>query len=295
METLKAVLSYVAAIVLLPPWIIGLINKTKAFISGRKGPPLFQPFYDNIKLFKKSAVYGQSTGWVFRTGPLASLSAVLMAATFIPFLRNPLFSFNGDALVLVFLLALSRFGITLAALDTGSSFEGMGASREMTFSTLSELALLLIFANLAFQCQSLSLKDMFLPRSFKFMAQTLIMGSLLIVVLAENSRIPFDDPQTHLELTMIHEAMILDHGGPDLGLISFSVQLKLTLMLSLIAHLAVFLIPAASQVLVLLFVLSTFAIFIGLVESSMARLRLDRIPQLLVAAVCAAALGFFAK
>ena len=291
METLKALLSYGAAIIALPPLVIGLINKTKAFVGGRKGPPILQSFHDNLKLLRKSAVYGQTTGWVFKVGPVASLSAVLMAAALTPFFGAPLFSFNGDAVLFIFLLSLVHFTAVLAALDTGSSLEGMGASRAVSFSTLSDLALILVFANLAFQCGSLSLKDMFSPHDFKLMAGTLTIGSLFILTLAENSRIPIDDPQTHLELTMIHEVMTLDHGGPDLGFISYAAQLKLALMSALIARLMISHLTIQEFAPMFLLAFSIVAVLIGLIESSMARLRMNRAPQLLVAAACASALG----
>ncbi len=271
--------------------MLGLIAKTKAFVAGRRGAPVFQPLHDTIKLLGKGVVYSETSGWVFRLGPVLSLSAVLMAASLVPLFGAPLISFNGDAILFIYLFALARFVTILAALDTGSSFEGMGASREAAFSSYAEPALILIFASLAVHCGNLSLKQMFSPGQRSFPAPSVLLAGsgLLIVLLAENSRIPVDDPNTHLELTMIHEVMVLDHSGPDLAFILYGAQLKLMLMGVLWIRL---LSPRlASNAFFLTLSLCGLAIFIGVIESSMARLRLIRVPQLLIAAVCLAAFG----
>jgi formate hydrogenlyase subunit 4 len=269
------------------------VTRTKSIAAGRKGPPLLQPLHDEIKLLRKGAVYSTTTTWMFRLGPAASLAAVLVAAALAPLGGEPLVAFNGDAILFAYLFALGRFVTVAAALDTGSSFEGMGASREVAFSSLAEPALILTFASLARGAGALSLARMFAPHEGPAAAASTLLaaGSLLIVLLAENSRIPVDDPNTHLELTMIHEVMVLDHGGPDLAFILHGAGLKLVLMAALLARLLVPAIPGLGAGGSLLLGLAAVAVAIGLVESGMARLRLTRVPQLLVAAICAAAFG----
>ncbi|MBI5630695.1 MAG: NADH-quinone oxidoreductase subunit H [Elusimicrobia bacterium] len=293
METLKLVASYLTIVLLVPPVMLGIINKTKAAVAGRKGPPVLQPLHDTIKLLGKGAVYSETTTWVFRLGPVVSLSAAIAAACLVPLAGAPLVSFNGDAILFAYLFALGRFVTVAAALDTGSSFEGMGASREVAFASLAEPALILAFASLAYRAGELSLARMFAPHGGPSAAAStlLALGSLFVVLLAENSRIPIDDPNTHLELTMIHEVMVLDHGGPDLAFILHGAGLKLVLMTSLLVRLILPEIPLLGAAGSLLIGLAAAAAAIGLVESSMARLRLVRVPQLLVAAICAAAFG----
>jgi formate hydrogenlyase subunit 4 len=291
METLIFAPAILFLLLLMPSLMLGLIAKTKAFVSGRRGPPVFQPLHDILKLLGKGAVYSETSGWAFRLGPVLSLSAVLMAASLVPLFGAPLISFNGDAILFIYLLALGRFVTILAALDTGSSFEGMGASREAAFSSYAEPALILVFASLAIHSGSLSLSQMFSSGQGILPAPSVLLAAsgLLIVLLAENSRIPVDDPNTHLELTMIHEVMVLDHSGPDLAFILYGAQLKLMLMGVLWIRL---LSPSlASNAFLLTLSLCGLAIFIGAIESSMARLRLIRVPQLLIAAVCLAAFG----
>ncbi len=293
METLKLVASDLLMVVFAPPIMLGIIAKTKAAVAGRKGPPVLQPLYDTIKLLGKGAVYSKTTTWMFRLGPVVSLAAVIAAAALVPLARAPLISFNGDAILFVYLFALGRFVTITAALDTGSSFEGMGASREAAFSSFAEPALILAFASLAYRSGGLTLARMFAPYGGPSAAAStvLALGSLFVVLLAENSRIPVDDPNTHLELTMIHEVMVLDHGGPDLAFILHGAELKLALMASLLVRLVMPEMPLVGAVGSLILGLAATAVVIGLVESSMARLRLIRVPQLLVAAICAATFG----
>jgi len=261
-------------------------------VAGRQGPPLLQPWLDLIRLARKEAVYSRTTGWVFRAGPVVGLAAVLAAGLLLP-LGAPVatISFAGDFAALAALLGLARFATVLAALDTGSSFEGMGAAREVTFSALAEPALFLGLVSLVRSTGGLDLTHLLgdgLGEAWHADGPALLLVALAIfvVALAENARIPVDDPATHLELTMIHEVMVLDHSGPDLALIQYGAALKLYLFGALVVKLALgghldhplaaltgF---AAGQLL--------FALAIGLVESTMARLRLVRIPQLLIGA-----------
>lgn len=293
METLTDVAWFLACALVLPHLLLGLVAKTKAAVAGRKGPPVLQTLHDAVKLLRKGAVYSTTTTWMFRLGPVVTLAAVLVAAALVPLGGAPLVSFDGDAILFAYLFALGRFVTVAAALDTGSSFEGMGASREVAFSSLAEPALILTFASLARRAGVLSLAGMFGPHAGPSAAASVVLavGSLFVVLLAENSRIPVDDPNTHLELTMIHEVMVLDHSGPDLAFILHGAALKLTLMSALLARLVAPELPSVGARGALLLGLAGAAVAIGLVESSMARLRLVRVPQLLVASVCAAAFG----
>ncbi|OGG57251.1 MAG: hydrogenase [Candidatus Handelsmanbacteria bacterium RIFCSPLOWO2_12_FULL_64_10] len=266
---------------LLAPLLLGVINKTKALFAGRRGPPLLQAYFDLIKLLRKGAVYSRTTTWVFRAGPIVGLAAVIMALAIVPFGGWAPISFGGDFLVLAALLAVMRFFLVAAALDTGSAFEGMGASREVQFSALAEPALLLCLAALARQTDAMSLSGM---TAAPLTVEALVTAALAVVFLAENSRIPVDDPNTHLELTMVHEVMVLDHGGPDLAFILYGASLKLWVLGS------VLLLPIRSPW-VALGGMFGLAVATGVVESTIARLRLLRVPQLLVGASVLAALA----
>jgi formate hydrogenlyase subunit 4 len=273
---------------LLAPLLLGIINKTKASFAGRTGQPLLQAYYDIFKQLQKGAVYSKTTSWIFRAGPVVGLSAILVALTIVPLggVAAPL-AFKGDLLLLAYILGTMRFFTVIAALDTGSSFEGMGASREVLFSALAEPAFLIGLAAVARETGFLSLSSM-LPAAHFFSPEiVLVVVALLIVFLCENARIPFDDPNTHLELTMIHEVMVLDHSGPDFAFILYSSALKLW-VLGLVIVGMVFHSPAGSFWPVPVFTaicgLILLAILVGIIESTMARLRLLRIPQLLVAA-----------
>lgn len=270
------------------PFCQGLINRTKAVWAGRRGQPLLQVYYDIVKLFRKGAVYSVTTTWVFRAGPVAGLAATLTALLIVPVngAGAPV-SFEGDLILFAYLLGFARFATILAALDTGSAFAGMGASREAFFSALAEIAFMMGLASLAIQSHSLSLSGMLGGAvRLDWSSTALALAALFTVTLAENSRIPFDDPDTHLELTMIHEAMVLDNSGPDFGLIQSAHAVKLWLFAAIIAQIANpfgSLPPSAGAVWT--FAMSAaLCVMIGMVESTMARLRMVKIPQLLVGA-----------
>jgi formate hydrogenlyase subunit 4 len=275
-----------------PPLLLGVINKTKAAFAGRVGAPYFQPYYDLIKLFRKGSVFSETTTWVFRAGPVVTLSATLVAGLLIPLGHHAApVSFSGDLILFAYLFGLARFFTTIAALDTGSSFEGMGAAREVTFSCLAEPTLFFALITLARMSKSLSLSTILTNPTPAIWAAAgasmlLLTGALFIVLLAENSRIPFDDPNTHLELTMIHEVMVLDHSGPAFGIILYGAALKLFILGAVFVNVAL---PIATGNALLdwgifLGAMLVLAITVGVVESVMARLRLVRIPQLLVGA-----------
>jgi formate hydrogenlyase subunit 4 len=275
----------------LSPLLPGVIAKTKAVFAGRKGPPLTQLYRDLWKLFRKDLVLSRTTTWIFRTGPLVGITVPVLGALLMPFGPTPApFSFTGDFILYVYLFGLARFFTILAALDTGSSFEGMGAAREATFSILVEPTIFVAFIILARISGDFSLNGMFgavssgqLLHSPTAFSLILTAFCLFIVLLAENCRIPFDDPNTHLELTMIHEVMVLDHSGPDFGLILYGAAMKLLLSGAMVLNL---LLPASGNLGVDLLAfcggLLLLAVAVGIVESAMARLRLIRVPQLLI-------------
>jgi formate hydrogenlyase subunit 4 len=284
---------------LLAPFLLGVINRIKAIFAGRTGQSLFQAYYDLIKLLRKGAVYSRTTTWVFRAGPVVGLASVLVALMVVPFgnISAPI-HFGGDLLLLAYALGLMRFFNVAAALDTGSAFEGMGASREVQFSALAEPSLLLGLAALACKTGSYSLSAILPGVTPKIWtsegpALAMVAVSLMTVLLAENARIPVDDPNTHLELTMIHEVMVLDHSGPDFAFILYSAALKLWVMSAILIG---FILPVRTGNLLLdvasaIAGMILLAAFIGVIESVMARLRLLHVPQLLIWAGVIAVIG----
>jgi formate hydrogenlyase subunit 4 len=292
MSTLASIAHVVLAL-LLAPMMPGVINRVKAWFAGRRGPPLLQAYYDLWKLLHKGAVYSKTTTWVFVAGPIVGLACVATAMLIVPLGGVPgLLAFSGDFLLVAYLLGLMRFFTIIAALDTGSSFEGMGASREAFYSALAEPALLLGLAAMATQSHSLSLSAMYAAVTCSAMTSSagpallLLATALLIVFLAENARIPIDDPNTHLELTMIHEVMVLDHGGPDFAMIQYAAMLKLWVLGTLLVGI---LVPVRSgwrgvDLAAGLAGMVVLAALVGVIESMIARLRLVRVPQFLVAA-----------
>lgn len=300
MDTLIGHVVHVLLALTLPPLLLGIIARTKALFAGRAGPPLLQPYYDLIKLFRKGSVFSTTTTWVFRAGPVVGLATALIAVLLIPLAdsRAPIPSFNGDLILLAYLLGLGRFFTASAALDTGSAFEGMGAAREVTFSCLAEPAFflgLLVLARLSGSLQLAGMLGSSLTAHWPTAGASLalVLLSWFIVLLAENSRIPFDDPNTHLELTMIHEVMVLDHSGPAFAMILYGAALKLFVFVALVVRLTVPLTAAVPWLNRLMFVGGALlvAVAIGVVESTMARLRLIHIPVLLVAACLLSAFG----
>lgn len=293
-------------VVLFPPLLLGAINKTKALFAGRTGPPVLQPYYDIIKLLQKGSVFSTTTTWLFRFGPVVGLVTTAIAALTIPLGHTSApISFTGDLVLFVYVLGLGRFFMLLAALDTGSAFEGMGAAREATYACLAEPILffgLLMLAKVTDSAEpagsSLSMVRLMggsLTGEWGLAGASmlLILASWFIVLLVENSRIPFDDPNTHLELTMIHEVIVLDHSGPALGLIMYGAALKMFVFAALVVRLAVPLDGPSSLFNWAIFVVATLvvAVLVGVVESVMARLRLVLLPNLLVAAGVLSAFG----
>ena len=283
-----------------PPLLLGVIGKTKAFFAGRIGPPLLQPYFDLFKLMRQAPVYSVTTNWIFRAAPMVSTAAILSAGILMPIAAfKPLVQFWGDMILFVYLFALARFVIILAALDTGSSFEGMGASREATFGCLSEITIFLNLTILALLSRNLSLSEIFLgglSSSWLLVGPVLILVvvSFFLILLVENSRIPVDDPDTHLELTMIHEVMVLDHSGVDLGFILYGKAVKFFLFSSMLVSIIITFKTQDFLIDTFLFILEIIgvAFFVGVVESTMARLRLNKVPYLLFSAFIFSIFGF---
>ena len=292
------IIIWIIQILILPalsPLCVGVIRKIKARFQNRQGASIFQPYNDLWKLFHKDEVISRDASWIFRFAPFAIFGATLAVSASIPifasFLSN---NFTGDILVVIYILAIGTFFLALAGLDVGGAFGGFGASREMTVSSLAEGGLLFSLLVLSFvsgttnlfsisgTIDSLSLASL-LPVVLAFLG-------FFIVLLAETARFPFDNPSTHLELTMIHEAMIIEYSGKRLALIEWASANKLLIFITLgsslffpmgIAHSMGFIAIAAAILFYLLKVL-VFCVVIAIIESSIAKLRLFRLPDLLL-------------
>jgi len=269
--------------VLAAPLLPGIIAKVKAWVAGRRGPPVLQLYYDLWKLWRKGVVLSTAVSPGHVLGPAIAWVAIVAAGLLLPVVPagSPL-AFRGDALLFVYLLALARFCTACAALDTGSAFEGMGVAREVSFAVINEAAIITALLALSVQTGSVSLSTMLVPPAAGA-GSALLAAGLFGVLLAENCRVPFDDPNTHLELTMIHEAMVLDHSGPPLAAILHGASLKLLLFSVLLAEsvLAVGgLSPLAATGALAVAVLA-ITVAVGLLESLLARLAFRRVPLLL--------------
>lgn len=285
---------------LLAPVLPGVILKVKALFAGKTGPPLLIRWYTLIKLLRKGSVYSDSTGFVFRLGPVAGCATALLALLFFPFAGlPPLLSFTGDIIVVLYALGLGRFCTVLAALDTASPFEGMGAAREVFFASLAEIGLFVVLILFHRMGGGLSLAGWFAGPQAISLAGTqgalllLVVVALFLLLLAENSRVPVDDPATHLELTMIHEVMILDHSGPDLALIEFGAHCRLLFSACLVASLLRPTLAAGPLANGLVFVGLLVLVYaaVGVTESITARLRMNLVPKFILTSF---ALVFFA-
>lgn len=308
MQHSLAALAGVILSLFLAPLLPGIINRVKALFGGRRGRPLLQLYYDIYKLMHKRPVYSHTTSCFFRAAAPAGVAAGILALCVLPFGGlGALISFPGDFLFLGALFALARFSLMLAALDTGSAFEGMGTAREALFSALTEPIFLFCLLILGFITSELSLSAMLgavNPETWiaNWPFYLMIACALFLLLLPENCRIPADDPNTHLELTMIHEVMVLDHSGPDLALLEYASALKLWTFGLLIAGVVT---PAASgpfvsgtapasvvlSVCINLALVFCIGLLVGFVESVMARFRMERVPQILTLAGCFACLA----
>lgn len=271
-------------IVLFVPFLmLGVIKKTKAFWGGRYGAPVFQPLYDFVKLVKKDFVISKTTSGVFRITPVIVIASALFAALFVPLASSSaIINIPAGFILFAYILGFSKFFSLIGAMDTGSSFEGMGASREACFTTIVEPAFFMLLASIMalsgnFTFDSLS-KIIEISGAYGVLICVFAVLALFIMILTEGSRVPVDDPATHLELTMIHEVMILDNSAADLALITWASGIKMLLLSSLIAAIVI---PQGLSTtvstlcyLTLMFVIS---VIIGTIESATARIRMSHV------------------
>jgi formate hydrogenlyase subunit 4 len=266
----------------------GIIIRTKSIASGRKGPGILQPVKDVIRLFRKGAIYSETTSIIFRIAPVIYFSSVLMACMVVPFGSSKgVISFDGDFIFFAYILALGKFFSIISAMDTGSSFEGMGASREALYSMFAEPAFFILIGSFALFTGNTSFYKIFstlhLGSSITYMLGALASFVLIMIAMIENSRMPVDDPKTHLELTMIHEVMILDNSGFDLGLILSTGFLKFAMYGAIIANFFTGGLSLELAIPIFLLTQVLFAVIAGLIESFMARFRMSHNPQFILA------------
>ena len=290
---LSLILILIAAV-----FFTGIILRTKSIAAGRKGPGIFQPIKDVSRLFRKGTVYSNTTSIVFRIAPTVYFASVLMAILVVPFGQSKgVLSFNGDFVFFAYVLAMGRFSSILAALDTGSSFEGMGAGREALFSLLLEPSFFIIIGSISLISGYTSFYEIFqvlhIGSYVTYAIAAMATFVLIMIAVVENSRMPVDDPTTHLELTMIHEVMILDNSGFDLGLIFTAGYLKFAMYGALIVNL--FTGSVSNELAIPLFFATQFlmAVIIGITESFMARFRMSHNPQFIFALTSVSLLIFF--
>ena len=296
---IESVLLWVLA-VLTAPLFAGIIFKVKAFFGGRKGSPVLINYYTLIKLFKKGSVYSKSTTFIFRLGPLVSLGSAATVLLFLPIAGHaPVLTFNGDVIFILYLLGIGRFFTIAAAMDTASPFEGMGAAREAYFPIICEASMFMILILFYRLTGDLNLAAYFSgdqPFGFWQTAGSpilFIVIAFFIILLTENARVPVDDPATHLELTMIHEVMVLDHSGPDFGFIEMGAFLKMFFYASIVSRLILPFEMGHPALNLGLFSLGLLIVYVavGVTESVMARYRMDRVPKFVLTSF---ALAFFA-
>ncbi len=276
----------------------GIIIRTKSIASGRKGPGIFQPLKDVWRLFKKGAVYSETTSIIFKIAPTIYFASIVMAMLVIPFGKSKgVISFNGDFIFFAYVLALGKFFSIIAAMDTGSSFEGMGASREALYSMFAEPAFFILMGSLALLTGHTSFQEMFyslhVGSYITYALTTLATFVLIMITMIENSRMPIDDPKTHLELTMIHEVMILDNSGFDLGLIFAAGCLKFAIYGTLVVNLFIGMVPYEYSIPIFFVIQFSMAIVIGLIESFMARFRMSHNAQFIFTLTSVSLLIFF--
>lgn len=282
-------------LIAIAPLVRGAIARLKAVIQRRQGASVWRPYVDLLKLFRKQDLVPSTASPLFRLAPVVLFVVAVTVATFVPVLQgSALLGMSGDFIVLVYLLAIGRFFLMLGAMDGGSSFGGMGASREALVSTLAEAPLLLALTAVAILARSSTVAGMVQASLHHGLFQlsavhALAFGALAVVALAETGRIPVDNPTTHLELTMIHEGMVLEYSGPSLALIEWAAAVKLTVVLALLvglfapwgmaASFTLLVLPIA--VIAFLLKLAFFALAIAVIESSVAKLRMYLVPDFL--------------
>jgi len=290
-------LAHVLIMLAMPILMVGLVNRTKSLWAGRKGPRLLQSAWDLLRLLHKRSVYSTITTPVFRAGAWVVLASSALAAMIAPILGDvALLQFNHDFIVFAYTLGLARIFLMLSAMDVGSSFEGMGAAREASFSAFVEPALFLLVGSASVITGQTSFAGLIghlhQTNSFGWLAAPAV-AVLFVLLQAEASRVPVDDPMTHLELTMVHEVMVLDHSGPELAAMQYASALKMTIYAGLLAALLnpfdPLIAPAACAAASLL-IMAAVAVAVGCVESLVARLRMRWVPRYLMLASLTAAL-----
>ena len=283
----------IVVIVGLSPLVKGFINKMEARLQCRRGASLFQPYYNLVKLLQKDAVVSETASWIFRATPYVTFVSILLIALLVPVLSSQVpLNFIGDIILIIYLFALGRFFLALSSLDTGSAFGGMGGSREMAISSMAEPAMMLSIFTVSLTVGSTNLSNITSTLlNYKSLNPSLFLAftSLVIVIIAETGRIPVDNPFTHLELTMIHEGMILEFSGRYLALIEWASSMKLLLLLTILVN--TFLPWGIATDLTFPGLIISFALYlvkigffafaIVILESSLAKVRLFRIPNLL--------------
>ncbi|MBQ8635793.1 NADH-quinone oxidoreductase subunit H [bacterium] len=270
-------------LLIIPFLMTGIIRKTKAFWGARKGASIFQPFYDFVKLMKKDSIFSTSTTKLFKLAPIISFTCVIFASLFVPMIQgNSIINIPGGLIIFAYALGLSKFISLLASMETASSFEGMGASREACFTTIIEPAFFIVIASIMALCKIYTFDSLAMilynSGNLGYLIILFAILSLLIMLVVEGARVPVDDPTTHLELTMIHEVMILDNCSQELAIISYSAWAKMFLISSLIAALIIPLnLTLWASFGAFLAVIAIISIFIGTIESAIARLRMSHV------------------
>ena len=276
----------------------GIIIRVKSIASGRKGPGILQPLFDVVRLFKKGVVYSETTSFVFQIAPTIYFASVVMAMLVVPFGQSKgILSFDGDFIFFAYILALGKFFSIISAMDTGSSFEGMGASREALYSMFAEPAFFILMGSLALLTGHTNFQEMFAALHIgSYISYALaILGTfvLMMIAMVENSRMPIDDPKTHLELTMVHEVMILDNSGFDLGLILSAGYLKFAIYGALVVNLFIGVFPLQYSIPMFFVIQFVLASGVGLIESFMARFRMSHNAQFIFVLTSVSLLIFF--
>jgi formate hydrogenlyase subunit 4 len=294
-----------ALVLLLAPLLTGITRKVKARLTGRRGPSVIQPYRDLLRLLRKEAVLAENASWLFRVTPYLVFAITWVAAALVPtFATGLIFSWSADLIVIIGLLGSARFFQALAGMDVGTSFGGIGSSREVMIASLAEPAMLMIVFALALIAGSTQLSTvagfMLSPEVGLRVSLGLALVALVIVAIAENARVPVDNPATHLELTMVHEAMVLEYSGRHLAMIELAASLKLLLYISLIACLFApwGLAPANASIGAALIGVAAWlakigagGALLGLFETSIAKMRVFRVPEFLGAALMLSLLG----
>ncbi len=280
-------------VVLVSPLFVSLIKKVKAFMQRRQGPPIFQTYFTLAKLLRKERVYSTNTSAIIRIAPYVNIVCVLAASLFVPLVYIPQpIAGVGNVILFLYLMVCAKFFMALGGLDAGSTFGGMGSSREMTVSAVVEPVIIIVFAALGVLTRTVNLHEMFavsLQSALVFNPAALLISlSLFIILVVETARIPVDNPETHLELTMIHEAMLLEYSGPDLALMEISSAVKQTLLMAVLINILIpwglasslAIVPVVASAIAFTAKAAILSLVIGIFESSIAKSRFFRLPSM---------------